>query len=149
MAFKLQTSNFKLLTCFYSLTTTRPRICPDRMRSIWSFSSDKSHSAIMLFRVLIFQSVARRCQIFSLRSMGHKTESMPISLTPRRINGYTVVCSSGEDTRPQQVITPWYCVVLMSVDRMFPPTVSIAAAQRPDRMGRPVSSSNVRRSMTS
>ena len=73
---------------------------------------------------------------------------MPISLTPRRINGYTVVCIV---RGCYQTTTGYYAVILRcfdECDRMFPPTVSIAAAQRPDRMGRPVSSSNVRRSMT-
>jgi len=50
---------------------------------------------------------------------------MPISLTPLKIKGKTLVLNTGEAVNPQQVATPSYLICFRASASMFPPTVSI------------------------
>ncbi len=78
---------------------------------------------------------SRRCVI------GHITESIPSSFTPRRMNGSTVVRSSVPAVRPQFAMAPPYAIERVSQARMSPPTASTAPAHVAFSRGRvPISS---------
>ena len=70
-------------------------------------------------------------QISRRSFVGVNPESMPSKLTPRKINGKTVVDNSEEATRPVAATAPPRYVALSNVAKVVPPTVSIAPAQRP------------------
>ena len=63
-------------------------------------------------------------------SVGVNPESMPNKLTPRRINGKTVVDNSDEATNPVAATAPPRFAALSSAAKVVPPTVSTAPAQR-------------------
>ena len=66
----------------------------------------------------------------SLCCNGVSADAIPISLTPRRMNGNTNVSNLVDSTIPQLVTTPLSEVARSIVDKVLPPTLSIAAIQR-------------------
>ena len=58
----------------------------------------------------------------------HSTESIPINLTPLKINGKTLVFNSWDEVNPQQVATPSYFICFKAAARISPPTVSTTPA---------------------
>ncbi len=81
----------------------RPRALPAASVANASGSPARSISRAMDASVVIFgfMSVARRRQISSRGAIGHVTESIPSRLTPRRMNGTTVVWSSVPPVSPE------------------------------------------------
>ena len=82
------------------------------------------------------RSAARRRHTSSRVAIGHSTESMPSSFTPRRMNGRTVVFRSVPPVSPEFAIAPLYIIVRVSHASVSPPTTSTAPAQSGFSTGR-------------
>ena len=129
-------------------TRVLPRSCPLSICSIRVPRFLRLTRVTMLSSILGFQSVERCSQRVWRKGMGQCWESIPIKETPLKIKGKTLMGRSGEATLPQQVTTPQASVDLMAVAKISPPTVSITPAQRGFKIGGPVFSRNLPRSMT-
>lgn len=92
----------------------------------------------LILGILDHKALLSFCYICRRISIGQFEESIPKILTPLKINGYTVVGSSGDATLPQQVTEPPYFIDLIVVARISPPIVSITPAQSPFNIGLPV-----------
>src|SRR5436309_1151135 len=64
------------------LTTTRPRTCPSMMRRAASMTPDRSISLVIAASLPASRTDASRLQASRRLSIGHITESMPMSETP-------------------------------------------------------------------
>src|SRR5690554_4283189 len=84
-----------------------------------------------------FKSPASLFQISILISPGVSAESTPNRFTPFKINGNTLVLSSGDATNPQVATLPFLPQRFNRVARVFPPTVSIAPAHAGESKGLP------------
>src|SRR5947209_15622683 len=72
-------------------TTTRPRTWPAIIRSLQAGTSFKAISVVIRSRRSAGNSRASRSHASFLRPTGQVLESIPSKLTPRRINGWTLV----------------------------------------------------------
>ncbi|MCB0969314.1 MAG: phosphatase PAP2 family protein, partial [Ilumatobacter sp.] len=132
-----------------SATTLRPRALPARMSVRTPSRSSSVTSWPIASRFDGLRSAAIRPHAARRRSMSISTESMPSRLTPRRMNGSTVVGRPGPPVRPLAATEPPYCTCLSTLASVTPPTQSTAPAQRVDSSGRRDSSENSARSITS
>src|SRR5262249_36738207 len=88
------------------LPPTRPRPPPSTMRRPTSRPPDRSISLVMVASLPASRSDANRLQASRRGSRGHITESTPMSDTPRRMNGATVVGRSIPLANPQAATAP-------------------------------------------
>src|SRR5688572_4996290 len=77
---------------------------------------------------LMFQSVDNFSQMVTRTFIGVPAEPTPKRLMPLSINGYTLVSSLGEDTRPVLTTQPSGWQPFNKVASVLPPTVSTAPA---------------------
>ena len=77
-----------------------------------------------------FHSHARLFQISLRRLIGVSPESIPSKLTPRKINGKTVVGKLADATNPVAAVAPPRLIDLSNVAKVVHPTVSTAPTQR-------------------
>src|SRR5262249_15525240 len=88
------------------LTTIRPRTPPSTMRRPASVTPDRSISPVRAASFPAARSVATRLPPSRGGPRGHITESTPMSDTPRRMNGATVVGRSIPPANPQAATAP-------------------------------------------
>src|SRR5690625_1724569 len=96
---------------FYLLTTTitRPRTLPSsKSWDLRSACSSPITSLLISSNLEKSRSFARRFHALIRSSRGHCTLSIPISDTPRRMNGATLAGKSIPCARPHAVTTPRY-----------------------------------------
>ena len=119
------------------LTTNLPRAPP-----LASVAKASGNSSIPISRTMgdrsRFMSVASRCHMSFRISIGQVTESIPMRLTPRRINGMTVSFRSIPPVRPVLAIPAHAVVDFTSHESRSPPAASTAAAHWPCSIGRSV-----------
>ena len=99
----------------------RPLCLPCSIKSISASSPVSDVSDVILSSQGIFHSFAILSQAFWRNGMGQFCESIPMRVTPRRMNGNTVRGNSWEATLPQQVMQPPGAVDLIDVARISPP----------------------------
>src|SRR5215510_3763301 len=112
------------------LTTIRPRTPPSTMRRPASMTPDRSISLVIAASLLAPRSDANRFHATRRLSSGHITESMPMSDTPRRMNGATVAGRSIPPASPQAATAPPYRGIDSTLASVVDPTVSMPPTHR-------------------
>jgi hypothetical protein len=103
---------------------------------------DRSISLVIAASLPASRSDASRLQASCRRSRGHITESMPISDTPRRMNGATEAGKSIPPASPQAATAPPWRVIDSTLASVVEPTESMPPAHRswPSGLAAPASS---------
>src|SRR6266851_4385572 len=111
---------------FYPVfTTIRPRTCPARIFGATSNTSAKLMSVVIWAIFCRSRSFSRRFHASRRNFCGHITESMPIRVTPRRMNGATLPGRSMPPASPQAATAPPYRVMDRTLARVVEPTASM------------------------
>src|ERR1700722_1272013 len=117
-------------------TTVRPTTLPLIYDSNAAGSSARSMLRVTIrSRCRGLRSVDRRAHTAMRISRGAPDELTPSRLTPRRMNGITVVCSSPLAASPILATLPPSCMPRSSHASVSPPQLSMAPPQRADSSG--------------
>src|SRR5581483_9591629 len=128
---KTRSCQARINPCYSAIRTTiRPRTLPARIEGAVSITLPRPISVVMAASFLRSRSSASRFHACRRHSMGHITDSMPKSETPRRMNGATEEGRSIPCARPQAAIAPPYLVMEMTFASVAEPTLSMPAPQR-------------------